>query len=294
MENCQAVKKPKKCRINRLLIPVKFSYFFELSAVASLLMYMPIYMKNLGMNSEETGVISGIMPFVGACLKPSIGSLADKLKKTRLLLAFCCIITGICHFLLYFVPQNGISKAISNFSNYQNDSYLIGVNLTLNGNNTSSQFSYGRTFWIFFLIYFLAQCFFTPIFSLLDAIVYEHLGQEHRVKWGQQRLWGTVGFGAMAVVSSAVMDVIRDKKLSFLAAFVMFLAFQSLTGLAVFFYKSKNSKNSTNLSPLKKQLKGLLKLPQFVGMVVVVFVYGALNGVIETFVFWHLITLGKH
>ncbi len=49
------------------------------AAVASLLPYLAVYMKQLGLSPSETALIYGTMPFLGAIVRPLVGALADKL-----------------------------------------------------------------------------------------------------------------------------------------------------------------------------------------------------------------------
>ena len=52
---------------------------FSISAVASLLPYITVYMKQLGLSPSESALIYGIVPFLGAIVRPIIGAIADKL-----------------------------------------------------------------------------------------------------------------------------------------------------------------------------------------------------------------------
>ena len=56
-----------------------FLFYFLFSAVASLLPYIAVYMKQLGLSPSESALIYGTVPFLGAIVRPIIGALADKL-----------------------------------------------------------------------------------------------------------------------------------------------------------------------------------------------------------------------
>lgn len=94
--------------INRNLLPVKGIYFTFLSAGGSLLPFIPVYMKQLGLSSAEAGIIYGVMPFVAFFVRPLFGALADKTHKHKLILALCILLTGVCYLMLLFAPSKAI------------------------------------------------------------------------------------------------------------------------------------------------------------------------------------------
>ncbi|KAL3880671.1 hypothetical protein ACJMK2_032893 [Sinanodonta woodiana] len=95
------------CGINRLLLPVKGIYFFFIAAVGDLLPFIPVYMKQLGLSSTETGIIYGVMPFLSFFVRPLFGAVADKFHKHKLILCLCCILTGLFYGLLLVTPTKG-------------------------------------------------------------------------------------------------------------------------------------------------------------------------------------------
>jgi len=65
-------------------------------------------MKQIGLSTSNTGIIYGVMPFIGFLVRPLIGSVADKLRKHKLVLALCCVLTGLFYVLLLFVPYKQV------------------------------------------------------------------------------------------------------------------------------------------------------------------------------------------
>jgi hypothetical protein len=152
---------------------------------------------------------------------------------------------------------------------------------------------FGRVFIMFFLIYLFAQIAFSPILNLVDAMTYVHLGEE-RNKWGQQRLWGTVGYVTFSLLATVYMDVFGTMgKKNYTAAFVMFGANHVLASLCVWGYRAPESAVSMTSSGVGRELRDILKSPRLVCLLAVVFVTGMFQGVIETFLYWHLHTLGS-
>ncbi|KAL8605194.1 hypothetical protein ACOMHN_031135 [Nucella lapillus] len=99
--------------INRKLIPIKGFYFSFLAAVGSLLPFIAIYMKGLGLTSRETGVLYGSMPFLGFFIRPVIGAMADHWRRHKLTLILCSVLTGAFHLLILTVsPRESASFTV--------------------------------------------------------------------------------------------------------------------------------------------------------------------------------------
>ena len=162
-------------------------------------------------------------------------------------------------------------------------------------NQESKAFS--KTFWLFLILNFVANVAFAPIFSLIDAMAYDFLGEE-RGKWGQQRMWGTIGFAVFGVNAGLLMDIYSNKEgsdaddifaIDYTIAFVMFAILQVAVTIIVSRYKTSDT---LTCAQMFNNIWLILRRVQVVALLILVFFYGALNGVMETFLFWHLQTLG--
>ena len=412
--------------------------------MSSLLPYLSVYMKQLGLSPSETAIIYGLMPFLGALVRPVVGGIADKLHQHKAMLMVCCVATGVFHACLLFVPHvesnqpsidgpphvqiqcekdssqieyctdtrrlgrdchvpagsllnvtggvrdpflnssecmlqceflvakeaqtNGIcflpvdmtskkegeKRCVSeswntNGSSAELEFVLDGMNHSLTRytfdqasgqslvchfyvmsaflfNGTSYQklfcekathlecqvqcerFSngvfhtgctkdrrdyrpkFGITFQIFICVSLLANIAFAPIFSLIDAMTYDFLGEE-RGKWGKQRLWGSVGFALFGGASGLVMDIYSLDKLTidYTWSFVAFAVLEIATALTVCTYKISGA---LSCSEMMSNIGALLRRAEVLVLLLLVFVFGMFTGIIETFLFWHLQTLG--
>ena len=147
-----------------------------------------------------------------------------------------------------------------------------------------------RNFWIFAGVFFLAQILFSPICSLIDALTYSHLGDE-RGKWGNQRVWGTIGFALFGVTSGFVMDAVSEKKadIDYTWSFVLFILHSLLAAAAIYRYRTGSD---VRCSKAMQKLRQLLSMPEVLALLILLFAFGMFTGVIETFLFWHLQNLG--
>ncbi|KAL4230421.1 hypothetical protein ACF0H5_010803 [Mactra antiquata] len=148
-----------------------------------------------------------------------------------------------------------------------------------------------QTFWIFFLIFLLGNIFFSPVFSVIDAIVYDILG-ERRGDWGKQRLWGTVGFALFAVASTFIMDMLSksNKKVDYSVSFYIFLGLCVISTVITYFLKFSETLHCRQMFT---NVITLLKYPKVVAFLIVMAFFGIFNAVIEAFLFWYLLDLGS-
>lgn len=412
---------------------VIFVFFF--TAVGALLPYITVYMKQRGLSSSETGIIYGIMPFIGFFVKPLIGALADKTKKHKLVLICCTLSAGILYCLLLLTPKketadvkvtttlqcdsfdsyikdchpafhlhsskmeaervctsersltdymimNGLDKDNASsmtcefnchrsvvpmekmrmcftddvgkssedtcktvWEDAGSDSELIVAidivqlwgrkvidgNTSYNGqacdsfdlknvsyqgkiywqavcymeivfecniicplqmklDDSCEEHDFGKTFWIFFVIFFFCNIAFAPMLSLVDAIAYDMLG-EKRGHWGLQRSWGTIGFAHFAIGSGIVTYILstQEVELDYTASFILYLVLNVLACVVVYFLQFSEN---VHCSQMFKNILPLLKSFHIVVFFFLIASFGIMNAVTEAFLFWYILSLG--
>ena len=80
-------------------------YYIIFSAIGSLMPFIPVYMKQLGLSPTEAGILIGAMPFVSFFVQPVFGAIADKTRKHKLVLICCLILSGISFGSLLLTPR---------------------------------------------------------------------------------------------------------------------------------------------------------------------------------------------
>nr|XP_004227026.1 major facilitator superfamily domain-containing protein 6 [Ciona intestinalis] len=152
---------------------------------------------------------------------------------------------------------------------------------------TTEQDTYGLTFmWVVVLTVFYA--FFTnPVQPLIDASTMNMLGENRMQDYGKQRLWGSVGFGSVALLVGFVTDVFTKSKSTeekdYLFSFIGALVFGVLTSIVC--YKLKVPKH--NPPSILSGLTTLVKDPRIIAFLCIVMVGGYNLGVKYAFVFWY-------
>ena len=166
---------------------------------------------------------------------------------------------------------------------------LVGDKVLLSMTPKESK-KFAITFWLFGFIYIISNIVSCPVYNLLDALTYSHLGEE-RTKWGPQRTWGAIGYPLFGAVAGYVMDTVRGKTgdITYAWCFALFFLHHLLATFSVYCYKTHGAVKCSN--PIQK-LYQLLKNPEVLSLYLLTLLLGMLMGIIETFRFWHLQNLG--
>ena len=77
----------------------------RVSAVASLIPYIAVYMKMLGLTLTETALICGAMPFVIGFTRPMIGGLADKLSAHKQTFIVLSLLAAVFYSSILFASR---------------------------------------------------------------------------------------------------------------------------------------------------------------------------------------------
>lgn len=108
------------------------------------------------------------------------------------------------------------------------------------------------------------------------------------MKYGAQRVWGTIGFGVTALISGYAVDMYTDpvsKSHNFTPAILMMLAFCSFDIFSI--KKLKLPKLSSSESILK-DVKDLVKDKKIALFLVFATIAGIIDSFIIYYMFWHL------
>ncbi|XP_073997902.1 major facilitator superfamily domain-containing protein 6 isoform X2 [Rhodnius prolixus] len=73
-----------------------------------------------------------------------------------------------------------------------------------------TEFYIGFTFWAFTILMSLGTIGYNVSNCISDAICFYILGNGCEMKYGQQRVWGTIGFGISALLGGFAMDFLND------------------------------------------------------------------------------------
>nr|CAH7750551.1 unnamed protein product [Callosobruchus chinensis] len=91
------------------LLPLKLLFFMHSSTILVLYPYLTIHMRELGINVEETAIMSAVTPAVAILMPPLAGMVADKIGNFKVLLSAFSIVGGGSALLLLLVPVGRIT-----------------------------------------------------------------------------------------------------------------------------------------------------------------------------------------
>ncbi|XP_036334100.1 major facilitator superfamily domain-containing protein 6 [Rhagoletis pomonella] len=142
------------------------------------------------------------------------------------------------------------------------------------------------TFWLFVTFMCLGTIGFNVVNSISDAICFDMLGESEEGKYGAQRVWGTIGFGASALLAGIAVNLWTTEAFkSFTPALVVMLIFSGFDLISV--SKLKLPKLSSSES-IFKDVWNLISHPAIAIFLVFATIAGIIDSFIIYFMFWHL------
>ncbi len=149
---------PRRFRIAPLTLG-KATYFLYFAAMGSLMPYLSLHYRAIGLSGREIGLIMGVAPFVTLFAAPMWGSLADILRQHKRIL-----VLGICGMMCC----------------------MAGI-------------AFARDLRLLMALVLVNTFMGSPIMALVDNTVLHLLGDD-KALYGRQRVWGSVGWGAMGAL----------------------------------------------------------------------------------------------
>ncbi|XP_045115275.1 major facilitator superfamily domain-containing protein 6-A-like isoform X2 [Portunus trituberculatus] len=189
--------------------------------------------------------------------------------------------------LLTSVPSLSTSPAEVDggglFQSTENSSDAVSTTTTApvpQGRGTELLKSY--EFWLLFLCLLVQYCGHTTVITMQETVCFQLLGEE-RHKYGQQRLWGTVGVGLSAIISGALVDLYSKGmgQKDYLPAHILTAVFLVVDLFVVAFLKFPHPERKISSAALQ----GALWRPHVVLVLVTTGVVGVVSGVLWTFEF---------
>lgn len=138
------------------------------------------------------------------------------------------------------------------------------------------------TFWIFICLTYMGTICFNVGNSISDAICFDLLGEDRQMKYGKQRIYGSIGFGITSLVSGYAMDLNGN---DFTPAILIMLAFASLDMFSIVKLKLPKLYSSDSIL---KDVSRLLRHRRIVIFLVFATIAGIFDSFIFYYMFWHL------
>ncbi|XP_046385004.1 major facilitator superfamily domain-containing protein 6-B isoform X2 [Ischnura elegans] len=283
-------------KVNRKLLPVKLHYFFFMAASGAVLPYLQVMGRALGASEVAMGSVTALLPPLFLLAKPLFGLLADHFTAHRSRL-FLMVLAGqnVAFGCLYWVPctncttANNMTSSADNITSLANNSISLASNSTSlanNGTTTSnpSESLYSSaSWWCFVGLLALGTIFYNVANSVSDAITFDILGDGCEMSYGEQRVWGTVGFGLSGLLSGSAMQWWHTDYEPALALAVVF----GVVDLLVCQYHLKMPPLPRS-ERILRDVGSLVSRPNVAVFLVFAAVCGALDGFVVYYLFWFL------
>ena len=91
--------------INRTLLPVKVAYFFYYFSFSSIIPFIPVFLREVGLNAAQAGIIFGTRTLVQFFTGPIWGVMADKKRKHKLFLIIQIVFSSWFMFSTPWIPK---------------------------------------------------------------------------------------------------------------------------------------------------------------------------------------------
>lgn len=308
------------CTFEPDLLPFKLFYFSFFGALGAVFPFMSLYLKQLGFSPREIGLFAGVRPILGFCSGPLWGSCADRWRMRKYLLVISTV--GWVAFIMgvgFVTPPRQVEDKCQNIGLNLSKNMFVARNHVLtieevlpetysklleNRGWMFDQEDLGRAFVIVFVLIVFGELVQSPTSSLADSGCLEHLGRENMDKYGCQRSWGSLGFGALSILAGGVVALERYtivicgvtiQMSDYRICFYFFAGSMVFTMVAALMYKFPKQEEEKSSGKPIPAVMGTFKLfcsPHYASWLFVAFFMGVSNGLIWGFLYWHLENLG--
>ncbi|GFR73091.1 major facilitator superfamily domain-containing protein 6-like [Elysia marginata] len=144
-------------------------------------------------------------------------------------------------------------------------------------------------FFVSLILVTTARAFYSSATSLADAVTYTILGPRS-LKWGRQRMWGTVGTAIAVLSATNINDHLKGNSFAALFFACLGLSFMATLVGGV----SLRADKSPKLSNLRSDVSRLLSEAAVRVFLLKLSVYGIMCGTAQNFFLWFLVDLGSN
>ena len=279
-------------------------YFFFLSAFMMRLVYLSIYLKQLGLNASYAGILLGVLPFARGAGAPVMGYAADETNSRKLVFLVSLVLHSLVPILL-LIPRPSKPECQSRIAMETLKHIFNKTRMEKSLTKISDQEDTGQSqellqiFLILLVLFIITEFIAAPTQSLADSALLENLDSTESTNYGRFRMWGNFAriilcFIVSPVVKSntvRVCGVVQDDYglTMFLFSTLLLVAFA--IGLMINFRQDelKTTDSYTNKREGQESyLKDILLNLNNIAFIVMILYLGIVDGIFNSFMFWYL------
>eukprot|EP01112_Ceratiomyxa_fruticulosa_P013897 TRINITY_DN393_c0_g2_i1.p1 TRINITY_DN393_c0_g2~~TRINITY_DN393_c0_g2_i1.p1 ORF type:complete len:505 (+),score=70.00 TRINITY_DN393_c0_g2_i1:251-1765(+) len=190
------------------LLP-KGLFFFYLAGFGCFVPYANLFYRSRGMDSEQIGVLTAIVPLITFFVTPIWTMIADKTRKHKTILIATISIYSILQLFFLFIPPTSPEQR------------------SIFGSHPLSSLPLPTARFLLFTLVILTSVLNSPIGPLIDSFALQVLGRENREFYGKQRLWGAIGWGFSSFFMGLIIDETSYDSI-FIASLIFFIIFVAI------------------------------------------------------------------
>jgi len=262
-------------------------------------LYLPIYLKQLGLSASYVGILSGVIPFARGAGAPIIGYVADETNSRKLGFLVSLALQSLAPVLLLIPrpsePECQLRVAMETPKHPYNKTW---IEKTSDQEDTGQSQELLKIFLIFLVLFIVTEFIAAPTKSFADSALLENL-DSNSTNYGSIRMWGNVGQIILYLTVSPVAKsntvrvcgVIQDDYGLTMFAFSTVLLVAFVMGLMIDFKQDElrtTDSRRTKREIQETSLKDVLLNLDNIAFIAIILYLGMVDGIFNNFMFWYL------
>ena len=198
-------KCPETLKVDKKLLPFKALFLFFYGSIGSIIPFLSVFYKQVGLSPTYIGVLSGVKPIVGSISSPLLGSLGDRFKIRKAILLLATVAWMVDFLIIAHLPRAAEShtcpiglppktNASDNRTSLENE-LIHGYRVVIGWMFQTSDVI--KLFWAIFVLTMIGEVMWSPIGALQDVALMSELGSQGMHKYSKQRAWGAFGMAVL-------------------------------------------------------------------------------------------------
>lgn len=255
-------------QIDKKLLLMKVHFFLAIASSAPIIPFLSTISKQRGYSSVIVGLVFTLITIPALLVRPVIGAITDKYNCRKIALLSIIFINSLVICVLILLPGTYVKTEIDDVDVLKSP-----------------------LFWLFFSTLALLNSGITARSVMENTICIAVLGENNH-KFGEQRVWGSIGWGTTSFVCGAIIDWFsrsQDYK-NYTPGMIMALVMTILDlYVASRIEDVQNIDKKTEAGDMKQVLTNIRVL-SFIFWVIV---FGFLSAFVWYYLFWYLEDLSR-
>lgn len=192
-------------KIDKDLLYVKLIYVIQFMGQGTIANNLQSYYRFLGCTEEQMGIIGGVLLLVnfGSGIW---GSISDKFGIHKFILMITCLGQTLIVISMFFVGYFYKGYYVQSVNESQCNATYIDYPGGTPSNEYIDQPYSNPAFWYILFLAPAQNFMYSSVRVITDTGAMNILGEERKEHYGKQRLWGSIGYAALAALSTMLIS----------------------------------------------------------------------------------------